>query len=534
MLGFFHDYSLNLVDNKKLIYVLTNRQLMKQASDKSILSEESLVKYNDLDEISNIPDGRFSFRCENYRYECLLQSQKTGYMYVFFNGSRGSDIASYAPLPRFGRWSWGKLFHGTTLNIEDPMLYKYPNLNLGWYYGEKQRNCILNTILQLVKKITDQVNAKKIIFYGSSGGGYAALQAASMLSNSLAIAINPQIYPQNWGSANEFENITGINLNDYDPFDRNATDKLIQKSQSSKFFIIQNTLSPGDLKYQFFPFCSNVSISPNYGLSLNKNILTWLYATPGGHSSVENKQILWFILNIALEFLNNKKFSLNSELIEQYNLLSDIWFDQVESETRIKQRKSTQNLAEYAKNGKKLFNESRELCKLMKYEEAKLKIIEALSYDSLNYEYRLYFADILRKLKLNDECENQLKLCEKLSSESGGTYFIRSLIYSECKLRDKAIECARAAVERENFNLKYRNHYVNLLRERQELEVAEAIARESLIFDPLNAWANIQYSRVLANKKDYVGAVKYAEEALKIEPNNETFISTYNLYKSKL
>lgn len=355
-----------------------------------------------------------------------------------------------------------------------------------------------------------------------------------MLSNSLAIAINPQIYPQNWGSANEFENITGINLNDYDPFDRNATGKLIQKSQSSKFFIIQNTLSPGDLKYQFFPFCSNVSISPNYGLSLNKNILTWLYATPGGHSSVENKQILWFILNIALEFLNNKKFSLNSELIEQYNLLSDIWFDQVESETRIKQRKSTQNLAEYAKNGKKLFNESRELCKLMKYEEAKLKIIEALSYDSLNYEYRLYFADILRKLKLNDECENQLKLCEKLSSESGGTYFIRSLIYSECKLRDKAIECARAAVERENFNLKYRNHYVNLLRERQELEVAEAIARESLIFDPLNAWANIQYSRVLANKKDYVGAVKYAEEALKIEPNNETFISTYNLYKSKL
>lgn len=171
MLGFFHDYSLNLVDNKKLIYVLTNRQLMKQASDKSILSEESLVKYNDLDEISNIPDGRFSFRCENYRYECLLQSQKTGYMYVFFNGSRGSDIASYAPLPRFGRWSWGKLFHGTTLNIEDPMLYKYPNLNLGWYYGEKQRNCILNTILQLVKKISDQVNAKKIIFYGSSGGG---------------------------------------------------------------------------------------------------------------------------------------------------------------------------------------------------------------------------------------------------------------------------------------------------------------------------------------------------------------------------
>ena len=54
MLGFFHDYSLNLVDNKKLIYVLTNRQLMKQASDKSILSEESLVKYNDLDEISNM------------------------------------------------------------------------------------------------------------------------------------------------------------------------------------------------------------------------------------------------------------------------------------------------------------------------------------------------------------------------------------------------------------------------------------------------------------------------------------------------
>ena len=113
MLGFFHDYSLNLVDNKKLIYVLTNRQLMKQASDKSILSEESLVKYNDLDDVRRI-------------------FEEQG------NESRGSDIASYAPLPRFGRWSWGKLFHGTTLNIEDPMLYKYPNLNLGWYYGEKK------------------------------------------------------------------------------------------------------------------------------------------------------------------------------------------------------------------------------------------------------------------------------------------------------------------------------------------------------------------------------------------------------------
>ena len=75
--------------------------------------------------------------------------------------------------------------------ISDPSLIISPTMNLGWYAGNSKQR--LQQILQdIIAKIVWSFGSEKLVFFGTSGGGFASLYYSSQFPGSLAIVANPQ------------------------------------------------------------------------------------------------------------------------------------------------------------------------------------------------------------------------------------------------------------------------------------------------------------------------------------------------------
>jgi hypothetical protein len=82
--------------------------------------------------------------------------------------------------------------HGTaTLFVSDPAFSVDSSLGLGWFHGNSRLDftAIFPVVLQRIKEVGKH---KRIIFFGVSGGGYAAALFSSMFPGSIAVAVNPQ------------------------------------------------------------------------------------------------------------------------------------------------------------------------------------------------------------------------------------------------------------------------------------------------------------------------------------------------------
>lgn len=133
--------------------------------DKALL-EATDLRY-DYDEFQNIPDGRFVITHRNIDFDCLFKKDNNSdNLYVVFSGAR--PVGQKGPL--FKRWSYYKFMDGSMLNIDDPMYKIYRELHCGWYYGNADE-AYCDYIVEIVNKFAEQINAKNIIFFSSSGGG---------------------------------------------------------------------------------------------------------------------------------------------------------------------------------------------------------------------------------------------------------------------------------------------------------------------------------------------------------------------------
>ena len=76
--------------------------------------------------------------------------------------------------------------------ISDPTLEYSEKLKIGWYLGN-QYQPLQRDLPAVISKIVDTQEAKNLIFFGASAGGFAALFFSSFFPGSLAIPLNPQV-----------------------------------------------------------------------------------------------------------------------------------------------------------------------------------------------------------------------------------------------------------------------------------------------------------------------------------------------------
>lgn len=287
--------------------------------DKSLLSETGTIL--NFEDFGNAPDGRFTIPYKNVDFDCFFKRNKdSDRLYVLFSGARTPKD----PNPLFKRVSYYNFIDGSMLNIDDPMCKIFPQLRLGWYYGTKHES-YCDYISELVEEFAKRngIQNKNIIFFSSSGGGPAALYCACKTKGSMSVTINPQIKLSLYDYSKTFQDITSINLNDEDEFDRNNLPYLISQAADSRFLIIQNIESPVDM-LQLDHFCSVIGADYHYGLTqLKPNILSWTFQAKADvpHNTQEYPAMI-----LAIEYLM-ENFEKAADLEYLYLLMNEMWYD---------------------------------------------------------------------------------------------------------------------------------------------------------------------------------------------------------------
>ena len=310
-------------DIKKQILAKRVRVASYARENKAVLEKHR--SYASLDELEkNLENAQFTLSLLNYKYECRFQKNGGDTLFVFYNGARRLK-KNVAPAPLFSRWSYAPLLSGSLLCIDDPMIYKYEGLKLGWYYGDEHESCI-HLAIEIVKAVCrhEKVKQEHVVFFGSSGGGYAALFSATILQGTLAIALNPQIRLDKFPYAGEFEKLTGFHLLGEDYFGRNNLPAAMKGSQS-KFLCLSNAESCEDIEHHVRSLCEAYGMQPAYGLACRENLALWIYdavGNPSPHNSVETKDILPFILEIGSRF---RAGVLNESDCARVGCVNELW-----------------------------------------------------------------------------------------------------------------------------------------------------------------------------------------------------------------
>lgn len=285
---------------------------------------EDVKKYTIDDLVVSKKTCRYSVDIEDTQYECLFINNNSDKLIVSLGGG-GREGKSY---PVFYRWTYGNFLNKNVLCIDDPMYYNRKFTGVKWYYGTKEKS-YLKEMVPIIRKFMDRFNlsAEDLTFLGSSGGGYAAIYLANLFDGSTAMALSPQVDIAHLAPRYNkiFLDELGIDLLADDPHSRNVLQITAQKSL---FFLAENILSEVDWNNQFLPFCERQGITPTYGISQHKNIITWVHASNGidPHSSNPEKYGLVLLDFLASEYragkdinsFNNMSLLINEMLNEKY------------------------------------------------------------------------------------------------------------------------------------------------------------------------------------------------------------------------
>jgi len=128
------------------------------------------------------------------------------------------------------------------LCISDTLISIYKNFQISWCLSSNKHN-VNNIYIELFDYLIKKQNYKKIIFTGTSGGGYPSLYFASYYKK-IALISNSQIYPEHYWHYNEL--ITKLKENeDFLLYENKNIEKIIINQQPEKIYLYNNLNDPG-------------------------------------------------------------------------------------------------------------------------------------------------------------------------------------------------------------------------------------------------------------------------------------------------
>ena len=182
------------------------------------------------------------------------------------------------------------------------MYYRYPDLKIGWFYGNEQEDYAVYAAEIIQKAARElQIPDANIILYASSAGGTTAIRAGAAIPGCTVVAINPQLDIAKYPGSVSFTKVTHYDLEAEDALRRNALDQIVSGAPQTEFMLIINAESRGDIEIQLQNFCESLGMPlPRYGLAQYQNVKTWIYDGQGKepHNVQENYHIYCYIRRI--------------------------------------------------------------------------------------------------------------------------------------------------------------------------------------------------------------------------------------------
>jgi len=180
-----------IFENQPLIYQKILKERGGQKGDTGVYKAKKMF-FNDLDFKDIKYEEPLEIVCHykevSFEIFCIF---KPNLPLVVFGQSA---VTRPVDLPVFHRWSWIHECNYSTIFINDPTLYLDPQMEGGWLQG-KDTHFYLDSYIEIIKSLMNfmNLNAKEVLFFGSSAGGFTSLQMAAKLKGAHALVQIPQI-----------------------------------------------------------------------------------------------------------------------------------------------------------------------------------------------------------------------------------------------------------------------------------------------------------------------------------------------------
>ena len=193
----------------------------------------------------NINETQHQFKYKDSRFY-YHKKNDSKYLLILFHGSVGNNS-----LPVY-RGAYYNIKEVDILSISDNLVNKFSNkrLDLSWYLSTN--NMDNETMyIDIIDNVIKSKSYKKVLFAGTSGGGYPALKFSSYF-NKYAIIGNSQIYLDKhiyWNELIKKIKYHGSLIN-YD----NINDIIKKNGPPKKIYLFQNKLDTHHYDKHFLPF----------------------------------------------------------------------------------------------------------------------------------------------------------------------------------------------------------------------------------------------------------------------------------------
>jgi hypothetical protein len=243
----------------------------------------------------DLPRGglvNFTTTVEGMRYDCRLNDRVAGdVLYVIFNGAVDRD--KY-PVPVFARWNWHALFNAPILAVFDPALHLDPKLRVGWSMGTRTHDA--TAVMARIATATARVlgiEEGRVVCYGSSSGGFAAITVAARMQQGRFVAYNPQTEVLRYyrGHVRDMAAVfaqgeTAEDLAAAHPLRWSAIEALrgaCTQGRDVRGVIAQNTVDRYHYEGHYLPFCEAFGLPPQGGTDAAGRFISTMYEDPKGH-----------------------------------------------------------------------------------------------------------------------------------------------------------------------------------------------------------------------------------------------------------
>lgn len=223
-------------------------------------------------------------RGETQEIESLLIRGNDNTLIVPLQGALGRNMET----PRF---EWVRALGNrkeSLLFISDSALSDQRDLYLSWYFGTAQDD-VQERIARYIEHVASKIGATKIVLFGHSGGGYAAIALGQRIRNSRALALNPQVHIERWPYCPTFikrvfgESKTFAELDNEFPQRTNLLRLLESKDSYERLVVLQNEGDETHVVPQFGSLAAFLNIPPTGGTSADGKIHLVLENHGPGH-----------------------------------------------------------------------------------------------------------------------------------------------------------------------------------------------------------------------------------------------------------
>lgn len=174
---------------------------MLSEADNNLESMRDLSRWNrpvhdyvgleDFFSTQSLADGIHAIRYCGVFLELNLYRRPSKAMVVFFNAALASRTTE-VKLPVFSGAKAMAATDACILMVSDPGLYLDKEIRLAWYAGARGMP-LQSDLAKVLRHVQRALAIDRIVLYGASGGGFAALFYAPFLNNAIAMPCNPQI-----------------------------------------------------------------------------------------------------------------------------------------------------------------------------------------------------------------------------------------------------------------------------------------------------------------------------------------------------